>query len=147
MSRQELNNWPLNEWNSSMDVSSLQPAQNLFNKALTYNPNQRTALHRRGLIAMQKRDFETAQAELAKAHTIDPEHRGIRKSLGYAYVWGGELSRSETLLSEIREAENEMGVYSWWWGVQDRGDLARQAKDMEGILHELNQNDPEMGVD
>lgn len=147
MSRQELNNWPLNEWNSSTDVYPLKSAQNLFNKTLTYNPNQRTALHRRGLIAMQKRDFETAQAELAKAHTIDPEHRGIRKSLGYAYVWGGKLDMSKNLLREISEAENEMGVYSWWWGEQDRGDLAQRAKDMEGILHEYFQNNPELGVD
>ena len=147
MSRQELNNWPLNKWNSSTDVNHLQPAQNLFNQALTYNPNQRTALHRLGLIAMQKRDFETAQVELVQANIIDPEHRGIRKSLGYAYVWGGELDEPKYLLRDIREAENEMGVYSWWWGEQDRGDLAQRAMNMEGILHELNQNGPEMGVD
>jgi hypothetical protein len=40
-----------------------------------------------------------------------------------------------------------MGVYSRWWGEQDRGDLARRAKDMEQILHELIQNDPDLGVD
>ncbi len=147
MARQELENWPLNEWNSSSDINPLKPALNLFNKALAYNPNQRTALHRRGLIAMQKRDFETAQAELARAHTIDPEHRGIRKSLGYAYVWGGKLDKSKNLLREIQEAEYEMEAYSWWWGQQDRGDLARQAGDMEGILHELIQNDPDLGVE
>jgi hypothetical protein len=96
---------------------------------------------------MQIRDFETAQVELAKANIIDPEHRGIQKSLGYAYVWGGELDKPKYLLRDIREAEDEMGVYSWWWGEQDRGDLARQAKDMEQILHELIQNDPDLGVD
>lgn len=147
MAREELENWPLNEWNSSTDVNPLIPALNSFNKALAYNPNQRTALHRRGLIAMQNRDFETAQTELEKAHRIDPEHRGIRKSLGYAYAWGGKLDKSRNLLSEIQEAEYEMGVYSWWWGQQDRGDLARQAGDMEGILHELIQNDPDLGVE
>jgi tetratricopeptide (TPR) repeat protein len=147
MARQELENWPLKEWNSSTDVTPLQPALNSFNKSLAFNPNQRTALHRRGLIALQKREFETAQVELAKAHTIDPQHRGIRKSLGYAYVWGGKLEESKHLLREIQEAEFEMGVYSWWWGQQDRGDLARQAGDMEGILHELIQYAPDMEVD
>ena len=101
----------------------------------------------RRLIATQKRDFEMAQVELAKANIVDPEHRGIRKSLGYAYVWGGELDKPKYLLWDIREAENEMGVYSWWWGEQDRGDLAQQAKAMEGILNALNQNDPERGGD
>ena len=57
------------------------------------------------------------------------------------------MDKSKYRLRDIREAENEMGVYSWWWGEQDRGDLARHAKDMEGILHELMKNDPEMGVD
>ena len=147
MAREELENWPLNEWNASTDINPLLPALNLFNKALAYNPNQRTALHRRGLIAMQIRDFETAQAELAKAHRIDPEHRGIWKSLGYAYAWGGKLDKSTNLLREIQEAEHEMGVYSWWWGQQDRRDLARQAGDMEGILYELIQIDPDLGVD
>ncbi|MFC1922880.1 O-antigen ligase family protein [Chloroflexota bacterium] len=147
MAREELENWPLNEWNTSTDVNPLIPALNSFNKALAYNPNQRTALHRRGLIAMQNRDFETAQTELEKAHRIDPEHRGIQKSLGYAYAWGGKLDKSTNLLSEIQEAEYEMGVYSWWWGQQDRGDLARQAGDMEGILHELILNDPDLGVE
>ena len=147
MARFELKNWPLNEWNSSTDVSLLKATLNTFNKSLTFNPHQRTALHRRGLIAMQKRDFETAQVELAKAHAIDPQHRGIRKSLGYAYVWEGKLDKSKNLLIEIQEAEYEMGVYSWWWGQQNRGDLAQRAGDMEGILHELIQNDPHLGVD
>jgi O-antigen ligase len=147
MSRQELTNWPLNRWVSSTDVSYLQQAQNLFAAALTHNQQERTALHRRGLIAMQNRNFRTAQTELERAYKVDSEHRGIQKSLGYAYAWGGDFDQSKRMLREIYEAENEMGVYSWWWGEQDRGDLAQQAKDMEGILHELKLKNQELGVD
>ncbi|MEK7327524.1 MAG: hypothetical protein AAB217_19945, partial [Chloroflexota bacterium] len=57
-------------------------------------------------------------------------HRGVRKVLGYAYVWQGQLDRAAALLSDIPEAKSEMDTYSWWWGTQGRDDLAAQAAAM-----------------
>lgn len=138
MAQWELRNWPSNEWNESPDVSKLKPAEDLFTSALAYNIDQRTAKHRLGLIAMQRRDFEAAQDELEQANQIDTEHRGIRKSLGYAYVWTGDLAEAGILLNGIREAEYEMGVYTWWWREQERPDLAWHAKQMSSMLQEHN---------
>ncbi|UCF29067.1 MAG: hypothetical protein JSW42_05165 [Chloroflexota bacterium] len=134
MSRNELQNWPHNKWNENPDISSLKGAQKLFNQSLDFSPNHRTAWHRLGLISMQRRDFESAQAELENAFLIDPEHRGIRKSLGYAYVWGDRLDQANQILIGINEAKSEMEVYTWWWNENDRLDLSSQANDMVEIL-------------
>jgi hypothetical protein len=138
MAQRELRNWPINEWNDNPDVSALKPAESLFTSALAYNIEQRTARHRLGLIAMQRREFKTAQDELEQANLIDSEHRGIRKSLGYTYVWAGNLDEAGSLLRGIREAEYEMGVYTWWWREQERQDLAWYAKEMSSMLQEHN---------
>jgi len=138
MSRWELAGWPLDKWNADPDVSPIASAETMFSKSLSFNANQRTSRHRQGLIAMQRRDFGTASEELEWAYELDREHRGIRKSLGYAYVWDGKLDEAQMLLQEINEAEYEMGVYSWWWQELDRRDLAGQAREMEAILHAHN---------
>jgi tetratricopeptide (TPR) repeat protein len=139
MSRWELKDWPKDQWNGNPDVSALELAEIKFEKALTYSPLQRTALHRLGLISMQSRDFDAAQTELEKAFEIDPNHRGIRKSLGYAYVWGDRLQRAKLLLDEIDEAKQEMKVYTWWWEENDRLDLSSQANEMVSFLEAINQ--------
>jgi tetratricopeptide (TPR) repeat protein len=138
MSRWELKGWPLNEWNANPDVSPIESAETLFLNALSFDSNQRTSWHRRGLIAMQKRDYRTAREYLERAYDLDRQHRGIKKSLGYAYVWEGNLNEAHVLLQEIKEAEYEMGVYSWWWQELDRRDLAGQAREMEVILSDHN---------
>ena len=139
MSRWELENWPQDRWNDNPDVSPLGSAETLFEKALDLSSYQRTAWHRLGLIAMQRRDFNMAQAELGRAFEIDPDHRGIRKSLGYASVWGDRLERAESLLDGISEAKDEMEVYTWWWKENDRLDLSSQANEMVSILDTKNQ--------
>ncbi len=139
MSRIELMNWPINNWNDNPDVTPLIKAENLFYTTLIYNPNQRAARHRLGLVAMQERDFIRAQYELERAYGIDPEHRGIRKALGYTYVWMGNLNDAAMMLIGVHEAESEMEIYSWWWGENNRRDLATQASEMVSILATVNQ--------
>jgi tetratricopeptide (TPR) repeat protein len=139
MSHWELENWPQDQWNANPDVSPLAHSEFLFKRALVFSPYERTALHRSGLIAMRSRDFSTAQTDLERAFNIDPDHRGIRKSLGYAYVWEGDLENAERMLQGIREARDEMEVYSWWWGENNRWDLATQASEMVSILDTVNQ--------
>ena len=145
MSRWELKDWPTNEWNADPDVSPIDSAETLFSKALSYNSKQRTSWHRRGLIAMQRRDFETAGEVLERAYDLDPEHRGIRKSLGHTYVWGGKFDEAQGLLREFKEAEFEMGFYNRWWRRLGRRDLAGQAREMETILHDNNRLIQEVG--
>jgi hypothetical protein len=134
MSRIELQNWPLNKWNENPDVSSLTGAEDQFKQSLEFSAEQRTSWHRLGLISMQRRDFNAAQTELENAFLIDPDHRGIRKSLGYAYVWGDRLDRAGLMLEGINEAKSEMEVYVWWWNEIDRSDLSNQANEIVDML-------------
>ena len=74
-----------------------------------------------------------AVSHLELAFASDPDHRGVRKSLGYSYVWSGNFERGLSLLAEVPEARQELGVYEWWWGVQGRADIAENA----GLMAEL----------
>jgi O-antigen ligase len=134
MSQTELADFPSGRWDDGSQVAALTSAEGLFQKALQLNPNNRTAHYRLGLIAMLRRDFPVALAHLEKAHHLDPAHRGIRKSLGYTYVWAGQLDLAKQVLAQISEAQQELDVYIWWWRAQSRPDLSAQAKEAALIL-------------
>ena len=128
MARVDLIGFPSETWISRTNADALKPAEVLFQKALTFNPYSRTANHRLGLIAMARQDFLSAVSYLEAAYQADSAYRGIGKSLGYSYVWIGQLDRAQTILRQIPEARQEMEIYSWWWKVQTRDDLARNAQ-------------------
>jgi tetratricopeptide (TPR) repeat protein len=134
MSQVELADFPSGKWDDGSQVADLAPAEDLFQKALQINRDNRTAHHRLGLIAMLRRDFPTALTHLQKAHQLDPSHRGIRKSLSYTYVWSGHPEAAAPLLASIPEAQQELSVYVWWWSTQSRPDLSAQAKEATQIL-------------
>jgi tetratricopeptide (TPR) repeat protein len=134
MSQTELADFPSGGWDDGSRVSEIVPAETLFNQALQYNPADFTAHHRLGLIAMTRRDFPTALAQLEKAHGLDPSHRGVRKSLGYTYVWDGRLEQGTHLLMDIPEAKQELSVYVWWWSTQSRPDLSGRARMAYALL-------------
>ena len=134
MAKSDLADWPQNQWNANPDVSGLESAQQDFNQAVNLDQSQRTAWHRSGLISAQGRDFDKAQTELERAYLIDPEHRGIKKSLGYVYAWNGEITRAAHLLEGIGEAPDEMEVYAWWWRENNEPGLADQAEDLARLL-------------
>ena len=130
MSQAELKNFPANQWATSDMVHELKPAESTLQDALQYNPRNQTANYRLGLISMLRQDFKTAVANLETAYQEAPNHRGIIKSLGYCYVWLGDMDKAQTLLDQIPEAQNEMKVYIWWWETQGRPDLSKKASIM-----------------
>jgi thioredoxin-like negative regulator of GroEL len=83
---------------------------------------------------MLRQDFRTAAANLETAYQAAPNHRGIIKSLGYCYVWLGEMDEAQKLLDHIPEAQHEMKNYIWWWETQDRPDLSENASIMVSRL-------------
>lgn len=134
MAKSELKNWPSNSWNFGDVTPVYSSAEEQLVKSARYDENQRTAWHRLGLIAMQNLDYQEAEEDLLRAYNIDPDHRGIRKSLGYTYVWLGNYQGAAKVLEDINEAKSELNTYSWWWRDRGRDDLARQAKEMVGML-------------
>ena len=127
MSQEELKNFPTSQWATSDTVHRLEAAESTLQAALRYEPNNQTANYRLGLISLLRQDFKTAAANLEAAHQQVPNHRGIIKSLGYCYVWLGDMDKARVLLEQIPEAQDEMKVYIWWWGTQSRPDLSELA--------------------
>jgi tetratricopeptide (TPR) repeat protein len=130
MARVELAGFPTGKFDDGSRAAELAPAESLFTKALALDPGNVTANYRLGLAALLRRDFPAAQTSLEKAYSADPGHRGVQKSLGYCYVWLGQLERAGQVLSGIPEARREMEAYVSWWQEQGRPDLARWAGEM-----------------
>jgi O-antigen ligase len=125
--RIQLVGWPTNHWSDGHEASQLAAVTPEFDRALALDPDNVTALYRLGILASLQRDFPAAVQNLALAHRADPAHMGVLKALAYAYIWNGDTQDARPLLNAVPEAKNEMTVYAWWWGTQNRPDLAGRA--------------------
>jgi tetratricopeptide (TPR) repeat protein len=127
MAKVQLANFPTSTWDDCQHTDLLSKAESLFNQALAYEPINPRSQYRLGLIAMMKCDFLTALDHLKIAYRGDPYHRGMLKALGLSYMWNGQIEAALPLLSLIPESNQEVGVYTWWWGKQNRPDLSAYA--------------------
>jgi len=90
-----------------------------------------------GMIALDDRRFDAAIAYLQQAYQNEPGNQATFKALGLAYLWTGQLDAAEFLLrqrDDLAEVTEELGVWSWWWGTQDRKDLSEYAGQMASRL-------------
>jgi len=130
MSKVDLASYPANRWYDGTQTDKWLPAENDFLRALHYQADNATANHRLGLIRLMSRDFGSAADYLSKAYVQETTNRGVIKNLGYSFVWLGQPEAAQPFLERIPEAKGEMGVYVWWWGTQNRDDLAENADRM-----------------
>ena len=86
---------------------------------------------------MAENDYSVATDYLEQAYAAAPYHRGIKKSLGYCYVWLGLYSEAATLLRDIPEAGEEIKTYIWWWQTQSQEDLSYRAQQMVNYFESL----------
>jgi putative inorganic carbon (hco3(-)) transporter len=134
MAKIELADFPRETWDDGSRVSKLSGAEGLFKTALWYNPDQPVANYRLGLIAMQQGDYGKAVEYLESAHHTNANHRGVRKSLGYAYVWLGDFDRAYKLIEIFPEAAREMESYASWWLEKNDTILAERAVQIQNYL-------------
>jgi tetratricopeptide (TPR) repeat protein len=139
MAKVELAGFPNREWNEKQIIPALAVAENLFQQSLSIDDSNFTAHYRLGLIGMRAGDFGAAQSHLERALSIQPLHRGVRKQLGYCYLWTGNFKQAVPLLAELPELNDELIFYSWWWHTQGKDDLA---VDTEFMLLEINRKSP-----
>jgi hypothetical protein len=148
MARVELEGYPTGKWDAErtqavIESNAVRSARIAFDRSLKINPNNATAHYRLGLIAVGEGDFAAAVLQLEHGYRAAPGHPGIRKVLGYCYTWNGAPEQALELLTQVPEARNEMEVYHWWWGEQDRDELARLSGEMAERLKETdNLSDP-----
>lgn len=136
MSRVELSEWDWDNstWKYDKPVEVLDPAKKLFERALDYDPGNRIANHRLGLISMLRRNYPAAVAYLSKAYEKEPGDRGIIKALGLSFVWIEQFELAMPLLEQIPEAGEELGIYRWYWSTHGREDLASNASTFLSLL-------------
>ena len=138
MAKVDLAAYPANRWYDGGENEQWTSAERDFRRALGYEPGNRTANYRLGLLTLLDRDFSSASGFLQKAYDKDSTNRGVIKNLGYTYVWLGNTDAAQPFLTRIPEARDELGVYVWWWGVQNRKDLAKRASVMVSQLQALS---------
>jgi hypothetical protein len=125
LAKVELREWPEVRLSySSIERDALEKPIQHFNKALEHDPNNRAANYRLGRIAYDQRNFSNAITYLERAFLQDQHYHGIRKNLGYSYVFNGQIDDASETLEGISEAMSDMAVYNWWWGTQGRDDLS-----------------------
>jgi O-antigen ligase len=127
MAKIDLANYPANRWYDGGETQRWAPAETYFRRALAYQPDNRTAHHRLGLISLMNLDFLAASDHLLKAYQKDSADRGVIKNLGYSYLWLGEIDKAQVFLTKIPEAKDELDAYVWWWGEHGQPDLADHA--------------------
>jgi len=130
MAKVELVGFPNTGWAGQDIALQLQPADISLLSSLKSDSKNLTANHRLGLLFLLNRDFRSAATYLEVAHRLAPKHRGVTKSLGYCYVWLGELDKAQLFLVDIPEAKDELDAYGGWWKNQGRTDLSDMAYTM-----------------
>jgi tetratricopeptide (TPR) repeat protein len=128
LAKVELDGFPNTGWAGPGIIPRLDAADASLRASLEFDPASRTANQRLGMIAMLRRDFESAAGYLETAHALSPGHRGVVKSLAYCYVWLGNMDGALALLPQIPEAREELDVYIWWWETQGQSGLSENAR-------------------
>lgn len=134
VAKAELTGFPNNGWAGYDIVARLDAADASLHASLRFDPANRTANQRLGIVSMYRRDFDSAVEYLETARAQTPTHRGIVKLLAYCYIWRGDMEKAREFLSQIPEAREELDVYIWWWKAQNRSDLSENAKTALTVL-------------
>jgi len=143
MAQLELSDFPANAWREApLDLSGPQAS---FEQAFLWDPGNRTALHRLGLIALQERDFVRAADMLGRAAQADEtsltyrllglRQHGLWKDWAFAELWSGNPERAAGLMQNVPEAQKELAAYQYWWRDRGRKDLSRAAGEMLQTLY------------
>ena len=129
-------NWPTNQWQGDSNIAQLAGAESRFHRALTLNNSNITAHYRLGLIALARQDFDAAVGHLSTAYQENPDHRGVRKALGYSALWNGDLQTAEQLLSTFPENMQELNAYIIHWRRLGEPELRERAQELLQSLQE-----------
>lgn len=127
MARLQLSGFPDQRLSHEQVLAAIGPAEAHFEQALQLDATNPNAHYCLGQIALERNYFSLAIVHLESAWGRLPGHRGIRKSLGYAYLWNRQEDQAAELLSAFPEIPTELDAYASWWETQHRSDLAAAA--------------------
>ena len=127
MARSELAGWPASAASGIYPSVTDVGIRRLLLHAIELDPDNPSAQYRLGSLALAGKDFGEAVRRLARAHEQAPDHQGVEKSLGFAYLWAGEEQKGIPLLSHSQDAQTELRFYAELWRRQGESELARRA--------------------
>jgi O-antigen ligase len=107
------------------------------NVALQIDPNAPTALARRGMLALDDMDLNTAGPLLERAVRRWPTDQATHKGLGYAFVWSGQIEKGVNMLRTLdraSEARQELDAWPVAWRERGREDLAKRAEQAAALF-------------
>lgn len=112
-------------------IAQIDSAKQWYQQALQLNPDQASALRHLGIRASNELHLAEAIKDLEHAWQIAPTNQTTRKALGYAYLWNGQVAEAVALFrnyERVAEIKQELETWAWWWGTQQRRDLANFAQ-------------------
>lgn len=130
----ELKGWPEGKRRDPNAAFELARARRYLESSLAWDPANRAANYRLGLLALEQEDFDEAAEYLERAWAQADGHRGIRKALGYSYAWLGRLDQAAEVLRPIPEASRELRAFARRWRDRGRPDLAEWAAALSARL-------------
>ena len=104
----------------------------LFNRVLTVNPNNETALMNMANISLQRGHYDEAIAHSKKLMEVDPTNPTAGQLLVYAYLQGGHQQEAIAMLDKLK-AE---GKYSYPFTITAQ--LYAQRGDVSSAMAEIN---------
>ncbi len=105
----------------------LHRARGLYEQALAWDKGNPTAQQGLGLVALDAGRYDDAVAHLTVAYEAMPGRPAVRKALGLAYMWEGDLDRAEPLLVGLPGIVEELNVWGWWRATRGEVELAAHA--------------------
>ncbi len=128
MAQVELRGWPEQRWDDNHRAADWRAIQTELEAVVARDPAHVGARYRLALLAVG--DYPAQMAWLEPAHTADPHHLGVNKTLGYAYLWQGQVAAAHPLLAHTPNIRAELDAYAWWWETHNQPEKARWATEL-----------------
>lgn len=113
MAQIELRGWPEQRWDDNNRAARWDDLRVALADVTARYPNHVGARYRLALLSAGDEAAQVAWLEPARA--LDPHHIGVNKTLGYAYLWQGNVTAALPLLAGAHNIRAELAAYAWWW--------------------------------
>jgi putative inorganic carbon (hco3(-)) transporter len=115
----------------------LQSADMWAARALQLDPDAPAAHKLRGMTALALGNYADAATALTQAITERPRDQAVRKGLGYAMIWSGQVAAGVEYLQTLDRADeiaDELRRWEQVWQDQQRPDLGEYARQAQELL-------------
>lgn len=131
----------LDQADGQVPNNRLDTATEAYEWVLTERPGHWRALRGLGLVALEQKDWATAEAKLKEAVAAKADDAETHAALGVAYVETERWGEAAAAFAKAYELEPTDPSYGLRWGANLR--KAGDAAQAEAVLRKLSDSDPE----